>query len=470
MVARLTGNEHRVWPLRLLKGAIVFLTLCVLAAGAGYAYLRHQLGKIDRLTIPGLDESGEVMNVLLVGSDSREDVTGDLAETTGKGQVSGQRSDTMMVLHVDPKQSKAAIFSIPRDLYLPISGTDYSDRVNTAFSVAGAPGLIATIEEALGFPINHYVEIDFTGFRDIVNAVGGVKVYFPSPVRDEVSGLAVEDPGCVKLDGDAGLAFVRSRNFETYESGELAVRPHRRPGSHPAPAGLHPAHAAQGGVVRAEQPHHPQPPGWDRRARRQARRPDEHGRHRPPGPPLQVPRRRHRRHAHLPHRAGRHRRGGGAAAQGGGGRSPTSTASTASRSPDDAAAATSRPSDIRVRILNGYGADGVAGEAAVDLTAVGFNVADRGDADSYNYSATVIRYATGAEAKAAVLNQFVDGGAVIEEDSSLRTVDVTLVLGSDYTGIVNQATIGTDTTGTTAPAADPDPSSPSKGAAAGPSC
>ena len=133
---------------------------------------------------------------------------------------------------------------------MPIAGTDYSDRVNTSFSVGGAAGLIATIEGALGFPINHYVEVDFVGFRDIVNAVDGVKVYFPSPVRDEVAGLFIDDPGCVKLDGDAGLAFVRSRNYETYESRRVADRPHRRPGPHPAPAGLHPPHAAQGGVVR----------------------------------------------------------------------------------------------------------------------------------------------------------------------------------------------------------------------------
>ncbi|HEX7276069.1 MAG TPA: LCP family protein, partial [Acidimicrobiales bacterium] len=127
-----------MWPLRLLKASIAFLTLCVLCAGAGYAYVRHQLGKINRLAIPGLDEEGPVMNVLLVGSDSRDRVTGELAEQTGKDEVSGQRSDTIMVLHVDPHQKKAAIFSIPRDLYVPIAGTDYSDRVNTSFATGGA--------------------------------------------------------------------------------------------------------------------------------------------------------------------------------------------------------------------------------------------------------------------------------------------------------------------------------------------
>ena len=458
-----------MWPLRLLKGAIVLLTVCVLLAGAGYAYLRHQLGKIDRLSIPGLDESGDVMNVLLVGSDSRENVTGDLAETTGKGQVSGQRSDTMMVLHVDPNQSKAAIFSIPRDLYLPISGTDYSDRVNTAFSLAGAPGLIATIEEALGFPINHYVEIDFTGFRDIVNAVGGVKVYFPSPVRDEVSGLYVDDPGCVSLNGDAGLAFVRSRNYQTLEAGEWQTDP-----------------TADLGRIQRQQDF----------IRRMLRKAVSSGLSNPitlnrlvgigvrdvklddqmsTGDIVRLARRFKSLDADTVDML----------------TFPTEPADIGGASvlllkeeeaqpyidrlngigpPDDAAAGASRPSDIRVRVLNGYGADGVATEASVDLTTVGFNVADRGDADSYNYSATVIRHAPGAEAKADVLNQFVDGGAVIEEDSSLRTVDVTLVLGSDYTGIVTQSSNGTDTTDTTAPAADPDPSSPAKGAAPGPSC
>lgn len=456
--------------MRVLKGAIVFLTLCILAAGSGYVYLRYQLGKIDRLSIPGLDESGDVMNVLLVGSDSREDVEGDLAETTGKGQVSGQRSDTMMVLHVDPEHSKAAIFSIPRDLYVPISGTDYSDRVNTAFSVAGAPGLIATIEESLGFPINHYVEIDFTGFRDIVNAVGGVKVYFPSPVRDEVAGLFVDDPGCVKLDGDAGLAFVRSRNFESYESGEWQIDPTgdlgriqrqqdfiRRMLRKAVSSGLSnpiTLNRLVGIGVRDVKLDDQMTTGDIVRLARRFKSLDADTVDMLtfPTEPVDID---------------------GASvlllkeeeAQ------PYIDRLNGLGSPEDLDAGASRPSDIRVRILNGYGADGVAGEAAVDLTSVGFNVADRGDADSYNYSATVIRYAPGAEAAADVLNQYVDGGAVIEEDSSLRTVDVTLVLGADYTGIVTQAPdIAPETTETTAVAADPDPSAPPKGAAAGPSC
>ena len=379
----------------------------------------------------------------------------------------------MMVLHVDPGHSKAAIFSIPRDLYVPIAGEGYSDRVNTAFSVAGAPGLIATIEEALGFPINHYVEIDFTGFRDIVNAVGGVKVYFPSPVRDEVAGLAIEDPGCANLDGDAGLAFVRSRNFESYESGEWQIDP-----------------TADLGRIQRQQDF----------IRRMLRKAVASGLSNPitlnrlvgigvrdvklddrmtTGDIVRLARRFKSLDADtvdmltFPTEAADIDGAevlllNEAEAQ------PYIDRLNGFGPPDDAGAGPARPSDIRVRILNGYGADGVAGEAAVDLSGVGFNVADRGDADSYNYSATVIRHAPGAEAKADALNQYVDGGAVIEEDSSLRTVDVTLVLGADYTGIVTEASTDTDTdtdtTETPEGPMDPEPTSPAKGAAAGPSC
>jgi polyisoprenyl-teichoic acid--peptidoglycan teichoic acid transferase len=456
-----------VWPLRLLKGSIAFLTLCVIAAGGGYLYLRHQLGRINRLAIPGLDDSGDVMNVLLVGSDSRANVTGDLAETTGAGLVSGQRSDTIMVLHVDPGNSKAAIFSIPRDLYVPIAGTDYSDRVNTSFSIGGAAGLIATIEDSLGFQINHYVEVDFVGFRDIVNAVDGVKVYFPSPVRDEVAGLFVDDPGCIKLDGDAGLAFVRSRNFETYEGGEWAIDP-----------------TGDLGRIQRQQDF----------IRRMLRKAVSSGLSNPltlnriigigvrdvtlddqmsTGDIVRLARRFKSLDADTVDML----------------TFPTTPEDIDGSSvlvlkqeeaqpyidrlnglggPEESDSGSLQPSDIRVRVLNGYGADGVASEAAVGLTGAGFNVADRGDADSYNYTVTVIRYGPGAEAKADLLNEYVDGGAVIEEDSSLRTVDLTLVLGSDYTGLVSDPVGGTTVPPTTAEA--PEDTSPPKGAAAGPSC
>ena len=82
-----------------------------------------------------------------------------------------------------PRPEQAALLSLPRDLYVPIAGTRGSARINSA--IQGGPArLVATITDALDLPIHHYVEIDFQGFRDLVDAVGGVPVYFPEPVRD----------------------------------------------------------------------------------------------------------------------------------------------------------------------------------------------------------------------------------------------------------------------------------------------
>ena len=201
---------------RALIGFTLFTAVSVFLTGVAYLYVHYRVGQIERLTVPGLaeDAAGEVMNVLLVGSDSRDRLRGEAAAQAGRGTVIGERSDTIMVLHVDPRQQQAAILSIPRDLYVPIAGTDFSDKINASFALGGAPQLIATIQEALGIAINHYVQVDFVGFKDIVDTVGGVDVYVPTPARDVTSGLDIPKAGCVRLDGTQGLAFVRSRDYE----------------------------------------------------------------------------------------------------------------------------------------------------------------------------------------------------------------------------------------------------------------
>jgi len=226
VVPTLDGGQPRRWPHRVLLSLIVVVALATVGAGATYVYVRHQLGKINRIDVAGLGDSrGGPMNVLLVGSDSRDRVSGQLAETTGKDQVSGKRSDTLMVLHVESGEAKAAIVSIPRDLYVPIAGTKGSDRVNAAFNRGGADALVATVEGALAIDIHHYVEIDFVGFRDIVDAVDGVNVAVDTPVRDRVSGLNIESAGCARLDGTDALALVRSRNYEKLVNGRWTVDP-----------------------------------------------------------------------------------------------------------------------------------------------------------------------------------------------------------------------------------------------------
>ena len=212
---------------RLLIAGTVVLLVGNLVVGSAYVYLQRRLDQIERVQVPGLvpDEPGQVMNVLLVGSDSREGLGGEVADQAGKDEVSGQRSDTIILLHVDPREKKAGMLSIPRDLYVPIAGTDESDRVNAAFARGGAEQLLATVQEGLGIHINHFAEVDFVGFREIVDALGGVSVFVPNPARDTLSGLDLPRAGCAELNGEQALAWVRSRSYEYLTGGRWIEDP-----------------------------------------------------------------------------------------------------------------------------------------------------------------------------------------------------------------------------------------------------
>jgi LCP family protein required for cell wall assembly len=186
----------------------------VLAIGAaGVAvWLMKSLGEIDRYDEVAVDAApaGEPVNYLVVGSDSR----GETTERDADGNaVTGQRSDTIMVLRLDPGTGHADMLSIPRDLWLPIADTGDSNRINSAYS-KGRQVLLDTIKDNFGIEINHYVEIDFEGFKQLVDAIDGVSLWFEDGVRDKHSGLYVDERGCVTLDGEQALAFARSRHMQ----------------------------------------------------------------------------------------------------------------------------------------------------------------------------------------------------------------------------------------------------------------
>jgi hypothetical protein len=138
--------------------------------------------------------------------------------------------------------------------------------------------------------------------------------------------------------------------------------------------------------------------------------------------------------------------------------------------PPPGPAAPPRPGEVRVRVLNGNGSSGVASAVRDALQKPGFNVADTGDADSYKYRQSVIRYAPGQLAKAQLVQSYLQAGAdaKLEQDNSLRTVDLTFVIGSDYTGIRATPAAQPPEPPTTLPAESPviEP----KGAPAHPSC
>ena len=167
------------------------------------------------------DPSTSFENLLLVGSDSRagsDPSSPDFGGIGSEGDVTGSRSDTIIVLHRDKQTGAASLLSVPRDLWVTIAGSDRKNRINGAFN-RGPDVLVRTVVEALGVPIHHYIEIDFSGFKSLVDAIGGVQMCFMHPTRDTSSGLDVE-PGCHLLDGVQALAYARSRHYQEFRDGE----------------------------------------------------------------------------------------------------------------------------------------------------------------------------------------------------------------------------------------------------------
>ena len=171
-----------------------------------------------------VDLSGSVKaeNYLLVGSDSRAciDPSSPYAGAfLTEGNDIGDRSDTIMLLRVDPDESQAAILSFPRDLWVKIGTSNRKSRINSAFDKGDPSRLVQTIELNFDIPVDHYIEVDFCAFKYLVDALGGVKIPFAYPTRDRFTGLDIPAPGCYSMSGDAALAYARSRHYQYEEDG-----------------------------------------------------------------------------------------------------------------------------------------------------------------------------------------------------------------------------------------------------------
>lgn len=210
--------RHRTWPQRLLIALGVVVVLGCATAGAGAAYFGLRFAQIDRVEGIALEKAakGEPQNYLIVGTDSRAGLDPedpDAGGFLGGGETGCNCTDTIMVVRVDPDETTASVLSLPRDLWLPISPSGRKARINSAYQ-HGEQALIDTIEENFGISINHYLEIDFVGFERLVDAVGGIPLWFDTPVRDAHTGLSVRETGCVNLDGETARKFARSRYLQ----------------------------------------------------------------------------------------------------------------------------------------------------------------------------------------------------------------------------------------------------------------
>lgn len=197
-------HRRRTGAGRILAVATVLLTLGLgFLAYRAIGIYRH----VQRIDLEGAltPATGDSVNYLLVGSDSRDEF-----DPEGSSGVTGSRADTIIVLRLDPGGS--TMMSVPRDLWVTIADTGKEGRVNGAYN-RGAANLVRTVTENLDIPIAHYIEIGFGSFAGLVDALGGVPIEFANPSFDTQSGLDVREPGVVVLGGPQALAFARSRHF-----------------------------------------------------------------------------------------------------------------------------------------------------------------------------------------------------------------------------------------------------------------
>lgn len=199
------------------KVLLTLLSLVVLAVFSVVAFVFFTNSQVERIPDEELQALSPITtgtrNFLMVGTDSRENLPDDFE---GKfGDFSGERTDVIMIGHFE--NGRGQLVSIPRDLKVTIPGRG-TDKINAAFVYGGPDLLVQTVQDNLDIEIHHYVEIDFVGFANTVNALGGVTISFPFDSRDLKSGFEIE-AGTHTLNGEQALAYARSRSFEERQPG-----------------------------------------------------------------------------------------------------------------------------------------------------------------------------------------------------------------------------------------------------------
>ena len=172
------------------------------------------------------EKASSAVNYLVVGSDTREGLTAAELKLLRVGSVksaAGARSDTMMLVHISKSRDNAVIISLPRDSLVTIPAHTSQDgksqvaemqgKLNSAFAWGGAPLLIQTLEAKMNLRVDHYVEVNFAGFKNVVDALGGIQVCTKKDINDPKSHLVLS-AGIHTLDGIESLKYVRTRDFD----------------------------------------------------------------------------------------------------------------------------------------------------------------------------------------------------------------------------------------------------------------
>src|ERR1700678_4408318 len=221
----------RHWPRKkiLICGCASLAFLLVAVAGTGYVMLRHFNANIQQDDISGLlgaqpvNTHPQAENIMVIGSDSRDG----LSKAYGSGLVTDQ-SDTLMIIHIPADRQWAEVMSIPRDSWVSIPACEMGNgqlsppnqfKINEAFAIGNLDGnhtslgvacTVKTVEQDTGIYINHFIVVNFTGFENMVAALGGVDECNPTPINDPNSGLHLSAGNHLLTPAEA-LGYVRAR-------------------------------------------------------------------------------------------------------------------------------------------------------------------------------------------------------------------------------------------------------------------
>jgi LCP family protein required for cell wall assembly len=202
---------RRRWKRILAIGIPVCFLLFAFWLYLGYRSFSNEIAhankRLNKATLAALQPAGNIMTSpqisLIMGSDSR-----------GANAISGARSDSILLVRTDPSHHLISMLSIPRDLDVLIPGHG-TTKINAAFAYGGPPLLIRTVDRYTGLGVNHMVLVDFTGFKDLIDSLGGVTIYNPYKVvsSQPFDGLIWHfAKGNIHLDGRHALAYARIRH------------------------------------------------------------------------------------------------------------------------------------------------------------------------------------------------------------------------------------------------------------------
>ncbi|MFI6574543.1 LCP family protein [Nocardiopsis sp. NPDC050513] len=198
----------------LVMGALS--TLVLLASGTSWAVTGWMSGVLNRFDVFGALASGDRpdnptggLTFLVIGSDARGEMSQENQDALSVGSTPGRRSDVIMMVRVNEDRDRVSVVGIPRDLWVDIPG-EGEDKINAAYAYGGPAMTVRTVESLTGVRIDHYVEVDFEGFVDVVDALGGIEVCLPEAIDDPKAQLDMA-AGTHEVDGTEALAFARTR-------------------------------------------------------------------------------------------------------------------------------------------------------------------------------------------------------------------------------------------------------------------